>query len=41
MNSSFQLLKGETNGEKSKIPQLNTNYFSREKLPHHIQKKEN
>ena len=41
MNSSFQLLKGETDGGKYQSPQLNANHFSKENLPHHIQKKEN
>lgn len=39
MNSSFQLLKGETDGEKSTPPAEHK--LSKEKLPHHIQKKEN
>lgn len=27
MNSSFQLLKGETDGEKINLPRLNANHF--------------
>lgn len=40
MNSGFQLLKGETDGEKSTSQAEHKLFFQGKKMPHNFQKRE-